>query len=115
MPRRRAPRAASRAPRSWKCAQERHQLDPLCTKGKRRLMGSVETYLLLYVQTECGRSHQEPITREKWVDACLYPSRMKNGVNGLMENGTHALHGNPTMTGGLIAKRTLSQFTSIGI
>ncbi|GFT69202.1 hypothetical protein TNCV_2253611 [Trichonephila clavipes] len=32
---------------------------------------------------------------------------MKNGVDGLMQNGTHALHGNPTMTGGLITKRTL--------
>ncbi|GFU12284.1 hypothetical protein TNCV_4664511 [Trichonephila clavipes] len=52
-----------------------------------------------------------PSTSEKWVDACLYPSRMKNEVNGLMENDTHALYGNPTMTGGLIAKRTLSQFT----
>ncbi|GFX89954.1 hypothetical protein TNCV_886521, partial [Trichonephila clavipes] len=112
---RRASRRASRAPRSWKCAQEWHQLDPLCSKGKRRLMRSVETRLLLYVQTGCGRSHQEPSMSEKWVDACLYPSRMKNGVNGLMENGTHALHGNPTMTGGLIAKRRLSQFMSIGI
>ncbi|GFT36467.1 hypothetical protein TNCV_2990971 [Trichonephila clavipes] len=76
-------------------------------------MGSVETSLLLYVQTGCGRSHQEPSTSENWVDVCLYPSRMKNEVNGLMKNGTHTLHGNPTMTGGLIAKRTLSQFTSI--
>ncbi|GFS96797.1 hypothetical protein TNCV_4754611 [Trichonephila clavipes] len=58
IPRRRASRAASRAPRSWKCARERHQLDPLCTKVKRRLMGSVETSLLLYVKTGCGRSHQ---------------------------------------------------------
>ncbi|GFX48227.1 hypothetical protein TNCV_3931771 [Trichonephila clavipes] len=49
IPRRRASRAASRVLRSWKCAQERHQLDPLCSKGKRRLMGSVETSLLLYV------------------------------------------------------------------
>ncbi|GFW22796.1 hypothetical protein TNCV_2380121 [Trichonephila clavipes] len=47
IPRRRASRAASRVLRSWKCAQERHQLDPLCSKGKRRLMGSVETSLLL--------------------------------------------------------------------
>ncbi|GFV19574.1 hypothetical protein TNCV_478061 [Trichonephila clavipes] len=37
---------------------------------------------------------------------------MKNEVNGLMKKDTQALHGNPTMTGGLIAKRTLSQFTS---
>ncbi|GFW61625.1 hypothetical protein TNCV_3705601 [Trichonephila clavipes] len=42
IPRRRASRAASRVLRSWKCAQERHQLDPLCSKGKRRLMGSVD-------------------------------------------------------------------------
>ncbi|GFS59681.1 hypothetical protein TNCV_1795581 [Trichonephila clavipes] len=42
-------------------------------------------------------------------------SRMKNGIDGLMENGTHALHGNPTMTGGLITKRTLPQLASIGI
>ncbi|GFT05870.1 hypothetical protein TNCV_3926311 [Trichonephila clavipes] len=50
-------RAASRASRSWKCARERHQFDPSCTKAKRRLIQSVETRLLLYVPTGCGWSH----------------------------------------------------------
>ncbi|GFX14978.1 hypothetical protein TNCV_4897461 [Trichonephila clavipes] len=59
IPRRRASRAASRASRSWKCARERHQFDPSCsTHGKRRLIRSVETRLLLYVQTGCGWSHE---------------------------------------------------------
>ncbi|GFV61646.1 hypothetical protein TNCV_188041 [Trichonephila clavipes] len=57
IPRHRASRAASRASRSWKCARERHQFDPLCTKAKRRLIQSVETRLLLYVPTGCGWSH----------------------------------------------------------
>ncbi|GFW22801.1 hypothetical protein TNCV_2380171 [Trichonephila clavipes] len=54
IPRRRASRAASRVLRSWKCAQERHQLDPLCSKGKRRLMGSVETSLLYTFKQDVG-------------------------------------------------------------
>ncbi|GFS59644.1 hypothetical protein TNCV_1795361 [Trichonephila clavipes] len=57
IPRRRVSRAASRASRSWKCARERHQFDPLCTKAKRRLIRSVETRLLLYVSTGCVWSH----------------------------------------------------------
>ncbi|GFW69009.1 hypothetical protein TNCV_2919071 [Trichonephila clavipes] len=35
-------------------------------------------------------------------------SRVKNGMYGVVENGTHVLHGNPTMTLCLIAKGTFS-------
>ncbi|GFU35565.1 hypothetical protein TNCV_4875731 [Trichonephila clavipes] len=35
-------------------------------------------------------------------------SRVKNGIDGVVENGTHALHGNPKMTLRLIAKGTFS-------
>ncbi|GFU02134.1 hypothetical protein TNCV_533421 [Trichonephila clavipes] len=34
--------------------------------------------------------------------------RAKNGMDGVVENGTHTLHGNPTMTLCLIAKGTFS-------
>ncbi|GFX33228.1 hypothetical protein TNCV_2353971 [Trichonephila clavipes] len=34
--------------------------------------------------------------------------RVKNGMDGVVENGTHDLHGNPTMTLRLIAKGTFS-------
>ncbi|GFW87271.1 hypothetical protein TNCV_4313941 [Trichonephila clavipes] len=34
--------------------------------------------------------------------------RVKNGMDGVVEIGTHALHGNPTITLRLIAKATFS-------
>ncbi|GFV29553.1 hypothetical protein TNCV_4490071 [Trichonephila clavipes] len=40
-------------------------------------------------------------------------SRVKNGIHGVVKNGKHALHGNPTMALHLIAKGTFSHFSWI--
>ncbi|GFU15833.1 uncharacterized protein TNCV_2367831 [Trichonephila clavipes] len=56
---------------------------------------------------------------QMWVESsvanheCLNQSRVKNGIDGLMQNSTHTLHCNPKMTYGLITKRALTLLTSI--
>ncbi|GFU03499.1 hypothetical protein TNCV_2257231 [Trichonephila clavipes] len=96
--------------------RERHQFGPSCTKVKRRLMGSVETSLLLYtLKQDVGGVISSQSRMKNGIDECLNQSRVKNGIDVLMQNGTHALHGNPAMTCGLITKRTLPQLASIGI
>ncbi|GFS93427.1 hypothetical protein TNCV_2628111 [Trichonephila clavipes] len=96
-------RAASRAPRSLKCARGRHRFGPSCTDVKRR---DESSFILL------NRMWAEPSVANHDY---LNQSRVKNGIDGLMQNSSHALHCSPTMTYGLITKRTLTQLTSIRI
>ncbi|GFX32282.1 hypothetical protein TNCV_1324831 [Trichonephila clavipes] len=90
-----------RAPRSLKCARERHRFGPSCTDVKRR---DESSFILL------KRMLAEPSVANH---ECLNQSRVKNGIDGLMQYSTQALHCNPTITCGLITKRTLTQLTSI--
>ncbi|GFU48698.1 hypothetical protein TNCV_4752071 [Trichonephila clavipes] len=66
-------------------------------------MKSVETNLafILFRQDVGGDTHSQPC------------SRGKNGIDGLVENRTQALNGNPTMTLRLVAKWTFSQISLI--
>ncbi|GFT78747.1 hypothetical protein TNCV_1805401 [Trichonephila clavipes] len=66
-------------------------------------MKSVETNLdfILFRHVVGGATYSKPC------------SSVKNGIDGLVENGTHALHGNPTMTLRLVAKWTFSQLSLI--
>ncbi|GFS68975.1 hypothetical protein TNCV_4569961 [Trichonephila clavipes] len=88
-------RVASRAPRSLKCARGKHRFGPSCTDVKRR---DESSFILL------NRMWAEPSVA---YHECLNQSRVKNGIDGLMQNSTYALCCNPTMTYGLITKRTL--------
>ncbi|GFU20794.1 hypothetical protein TNCV_4823381 [Trichonephila clavipes] len=65
------------------------------------------------VEMVSGKASIGSMTNEKCSKhlSLLYVSsrmRVKNGMDGVVENGTHALHGNPTMTLHLIAKETFS-------
>ncbi|GFS95405.1 hypothetical protein TNCV_409741 [Trichonephila clavipes] len=61
---------------------------------ERQLMKSVETNLafLLFRKDVGGATRSQPC------------SRVKNGIDAFVEDCTHALHGNPTMTLRLVAK-----------
>ncbi|GFY28334.1 hypothetical protein TNCV_4396661 [Trichonephila clavipes] len=92
-------RAASWASRSLKCARGRHRFGPSCWSTD--VKSQDESSFIL--------------SNRMWVEPSVanHGSRVKNGIGGLMQNSTHALHCNPTMTHCLITKRTLPQLTSI--